>query len=212
MTQYRVTNTMTAGKSYLIGNGNSGSIYLLSNESGGSRTLKGVSATVTDGIVSITSSTAAKCLFSCVETSSGNPITTGLTIDGKYLYSDNSSGLRMNTVSTLDRWWHYVDNKFWQFKNSSSNGYSDTSSEYKYYLTWSNGNATDSHVSTTSIEDSNIPLTYLYEEYVPSSEELYVKKSGSWVQVTAAYRKVNGTWQQFDFDQVFQSGVDYKMA
>lgn len=207
--QYRLTNTMVAGKSYLISNGNSGSVYLLSNEANGSRTLKGVAATVTDGIVSITSATAAKCLFACVETSAGNSVTTGLMIDGKYLYCDNASGLRMNTVTTLDRFWHYQDNKFWQFKNSSSNGYSDTSSEYKYYLTWSNGNATDSHVDTAGIENSTIPLTYLYEEYVPSTDALYVKINGSWASVNSAYVKQNGTWVQTDISQVFQSGVNY---
>ena len=209
MTQYRVTDTMVAGKSYLIANGNSGSVYLLSNEANGSRTLKGVSATVTNGIVSISGATASKCLFACVETTSGNSITTGLTIDGEYLYCDSGSGLRMNTVSTLDRFWHYVDNKFWQFKSSSSNGYTDTSSEYKYYLTWSNGDATDSHVSTTSIEASNIPATYLFEEYTPSDTELYVKLNGSWTQVSKAYKKVSGSWQEVALDEAFESGVNY---
>ena len=115
----------------------------------------------------------------------------------------------MNTVATLDRFWHYYDHKFWQFKSTSSNGYSDTSSEYKYYLTWSNGNATDSHVDTAGIENSNIPATYLFEEYTPSDTELYVKLNGSWVQVAAAYKKQNGTWTQVDIDQAFQSGVNY---
>lgn len=211
MTQYRLTNTATPGKDYLIGNGDSGNIYLLSNEANGSRTLKGVPVTVTDGIVSISSSVAAKCLFSLDLTQSGNDVTTGWSIDGKYLYCDNSSGLRMNTVATLDRFWHYNDHKFWQFKNTVSNGYSDTSSEYKYYLTWNNGNATDNHVSTTSIEDSNIPATYLFEEYTPGEDELYVKQNGSWVQVDAAYKKVNGSWVQTAFDQLFDSGTNYRV-
>lgn len=209
LTQYRLTNTATPGKDYLIGNGDSGSIYLLSNEANGSRTLKGVPVTVSNGIVSITGSTAAKCLFSLDLTQSGNDVTTGWSIDGKYLYCDNANGLRMNTVTTLDRFWHYYDHKFWQFKSTASNGYSDTSSEYKYYLTWSNGNATDSHVSTTSIEDSSIPATYLFEEYTPSDAELYVKLNGSWVQVAAAYKKQNGSWAQVAVDQAFQSGVKY---
>lgn len=209
LTQYRLTDTMVAGKSYLISNGNSGSVYLLSNEANGSRTLKGVAATVTDGIVSINGATAAKCLFACVETSAGNPVTTGLTIDGKYLYCDNANGLRMNTVTTLDRFWHYQNTKFWQFKNSSSNGYSDTTSEYKYYLTWSNGNATDSHVDTAGIENSTLPPAYLYEEYTPPTDKLYVKLNGSWVAVNSAYVKQNGAWVQTDISQVFQSGVNY---
>ena len=39
--------------------------------------------------------------------------------------------------------------------------------------------------------------------------ELYIKRNGSWVQVTAAYRKVNGTWTQFAYDQVFVDGTSY---
>lgn len=211
-TQYRLTNTVTPGKDYLIANGSSGSVYLLSNESGGSRTLKGVPVTVTDGIVSITDAVASKCLFSLDLTESGNNVTTGWSIDGQYLYCNNANGLRMETVSNLDRFWHYNDHKFWQFKSTSSDGYSDASSEYKYYLTWDNGNATDSHVDTTSIEDSDIPLTYIFEEYDPlASDELFIKINGSWVQVSTAYRKVNGSWQQFAFDQVFQDGVNYRM-
>lgn len=208
-TQYRLTNTAAPGKDYLIGSGDSGSIYLLSNESGGSRTLKGVAATVTDGIVSITGSTAAKCLFSLDLTQAGNDVTTGWSIDGKYLYCDNASGLRMNTVTTLDRFWHYYDHKFWQFKSTSSDGYSDTSSEYKYYLNWNNGNATDSHVDTAGIENSNIPATYLFEKYTPSDTELYVKVNGTWTLVRTAYKKVSGSWQQVSVDQAFQQGVNY---
>ena len=209
LTQYRIASTMEPGKSYLIANGDSGSVYLLSNEANGSRTLKGVAATVSNGIISISGSTASKCLFSCALTVSGNDVTTGLSIDGKYLYCDNSSGLRMNTVTTLDRFWHYIDNKFWQFKSTSSNGYTDTSSEYKYYLTWSNGNATDSHVDTAGIANSNIPLTYLYTEYTPTDTELYVKRNGSWVQVSRAFKKQNGSWVECELDEAFNAQNNY---
>ena len=212
LTQYRLTNTATPGKDYLIGNGDSGNIYLLSNESGGSRILKGVAATVTDGIVSITGSTAAKCLFSLDLYTAGNDVTTAWSIGNKYIYCDNTNGLRMNAPAKLDRFWHYRDHKFWQFKSTASDGYSDTSSEYKYYLTWNSGNATDTHATNPSIEESDIPPTYIFEEYTPSDSELYVKRNGDWVQVSKAYRKVSGSWQEVALDQAFQDGVDYKMA
>ena len=210
--QYRLATTATPGKDYLIANGNSGSVYLLSNESGGSRTLKGVAATVVDGVVSITASTETKCLFSLDLYTAGNSVTEAWSINGQYLYCDNANGLRMNSPATLDRFWHYQDNKFWQFKSTASNGYTDTSSEYKYYLTWSNGNATDSHVDTAGIANSSIPATYIFEEYTPSSADMYVKRNGSWVQVQAAYRKVNGSWQQVEFGSAFEEGVDYVMV
>lgn len=209
-TQYRQTDTMTAGKNYLIANGNSGSVYLLTNEANGSRTLKGVSATVQNGIISVTASTEAKALFTAVRYTPGNDVTITISKNSQYLYCDNANGLRMNAPATLDRFWHYKDNKFWQFKSSASDGYSDNSSEFKYYLTWNNGNATDSHVDTTSIEDSNIPRTYFFEEYVPSDEALYVKENGSWVEVQTAYKKINGSWvEQSDLSTVFQSGTKY---
>ena len=84
----------------------------------------------------------------------------------------------MNAPSTLDRFWHYKNNKFWQFKSTSSDGYSDTSSEYKYYMSVSNGYFTDNHVSTTSIESSTLPAIYIFTESSGSTATLYVK-SGS---------------------------------
>ena len=41
---------------------------------------------------------------------------------------------------------------------------------------------------------------------------LYVKQGNSWVQVTRAYRKVSGAWQQVDLDQAFTSGTRYRRA
>lgn len=157
-------STMEPGTQYLITNGNSGTVYLLTNESGGSRTLIGVSAAVSNGKITITGSVKARTLFDCVRYTAGNDVTITVEKDNTYLYCDNANGLRMNAPATLDRFWHYREGKFWQFKNTASDGYSDASSEYKYYLNWNNGNATDSHVDTTSIEDSNIPLVYIWVE------------------------------------------------
>lgn len=210
-TEYTMVSTMVPGKSYLLANGNSGSVYLMSNEANGSRTLKGVAATVTNNKIQVRSSVESKCLLNCILFTSGNNITTTLESDGKYLYCDNSSGLRFNTVTTLDRFWHYNDTKFWQFKSSSSDGYSDASSEYKYYLQWdSNGNFTDNHVSTTSIEDSSIPAVYIFTVVTPGSQSLYYKDNGTWVSALNVYKKVNGSWAlQSDLSNVFNSNTNY---
>lgn len=208
--EYSLATSMEVGKSYLIANGNSGTVYLLSNESGGSRQLKGISATVSNGRISVNGTTKAKAEFECVRYTSGNDNTITVSSDNKYLYCDNASGLRMNAPATLDRFWHYRDNKFWQFKNTTADGYDDTSTEYKYYLTLSSGNFTDNHVTSPSIEDTNIPAIYIYEPYVPSSDKLYVKKSGAWKEVAKAYKKVNGSWvEQSDLTTVFQTGTNY---
>lgn len=210
-TQYKVTDTMVAGKSYLIANGDSGTVYLLSNESGGSRQLVGVPVTANSGIISITGSTAAKTLFSCTQTIVGSVYSTGLSINGQYLYCDNSNGLRMYAPSTLDRFWHFNSNKFWQFKSSSADGYTDTSSEYKYYLTLnSSNNFTDNHVTTPSIADSTIPAIYIFEEYTPSTETVYIKLNGTWTTASKVYKKVGGSWQeQSDLTNVFDAGTNY---
>lgn len=211
--EYVQTDTMTPGNTYLIANGNSGSVYLLTNESGGSRLLKGVTATVSNGRLSITGAVKAKAEFSYTLSDQSNPVTTCVMANGQYLYCDNASGLRMNTVANIDRFWHYNSTKFWQYKSTASDGYSDATSEYKYYLTVSNGNFTDSHVDTTSIEDSTLPAMYVFMPYVPSNDALYIKQNGSWVEATAVYKKVNGSWvEQNDLTQVFDPGTNYKVS
>ena len=212
LTDYILTNTLYPGKEYIIANGNSGSVYMMSNESGGSRQLVGVSTTVSNNKISINATTEARVVHSCVQYTTGNSITTTFQHSGNYLYTDSSTGLRFQSSSSLDRFWHYNDTKFWQFKSTSSDGYTDTSSEYKYYLSVSNGNFTDNHVSTTSIEDSSIPAMYLFvkdDGTIPDTT-LYVKQNGTWTAYTKAYIKVNGSWvQQNDLSAIFNSTTHY---
>lgn len=210
LTDYVQTNTLEPGKSYLLVNGNTGSVYMLSNESGGSRLLKGVQATVSNGKISISASVAAKCLFECQLYTVGDSLTTCLANNGQYLYSDNASGLRMYT-SPNNKHWHYrVDgNKLWMYRGTTD-GYTDATSEFKYYLSFSNGNYTDAHVDTTSIEDSSLPPMYLFVEDTGSTEAAYIKVNGSWVEAAAVYKKVSGSWVlQTDLTQVFDSGTNY---
>lgn len=211
MYEYAPASSLQAGKNYILANGNTGSVYLLSADSGGSRQLQAVSATVSNGKISISGSVKSRCEFSCSLSNSSNPVTTCFMHGGQYLYCDNANGLRMNTVANIDRFWHFNSNKFWQFKNTASDGYTDASSEFKYYLTLSGSNFTDSHVDTTSIADSNIPLMYLYTESTGETDAIDVKLNGSWVEVQSAYKKVNGTWVlQTDLTTVFSSGTNYK--
>ena len=194
---YKLVTSMEVGKKYLIANGNTGSVYLLSNESGGSRQLVGISTTISNNRITINGATKSRVEYVCVRYTSGNDVTITVSSDNKYLYSDNSTGLRLNAPSTLDRFWHYRDNKFWQFKSTSSDGYSDTSSEYKYYLTLSGNNFTDNHVTSPSIEDStNLPLIYIYTEDDGTGDDtkIYLKENNSWVQYSKVYKKINGSW------------------
>lgn len=45
-----------------------------------------------------------------------------------------------------------------------------------------------------------------------SGPALYVKNGSTWLPVTTAYRKVNGSWQQVALDQAFTSGTKYRRA
>lgn len=207
---FKPASSMEVGKQYLIADGNSGTVNLLTDESGGSRILSGVTATVSGGKITITGSTKNRTLFNCVRYTSGNDVTITVEKGGRYLYCDNASGLRMNTPATLDRFWHYRDNKFWQFKSTTSDGYTDTSTEYKYYLEISNGNFTDNHVTSPSIEESTLPLIYIFKEDTGESDTIYFKNNGSWVEAVNTYKKVNGSWVlQSDLTSVFSSGVNY---
>ena len=208
--EYVLANTMVVGKKYLIANGNSGAVHLLSNESGGSRQLVGVAATVTNNKISINTTTQARVEYECIRYTDGNDVTITVSSDNKYLYSDNSTGLRLNAPATLDRFWHYRNNKFWQFKNTANDGYSDASTEYKYYLELNNSNNfTDNHVTDPSVEDSDLPLIYIFEEYEGPAlpirvkqngewiiaQKLFVKQNGSWIESTTIKVKDNGTWK-----------------
>lgn len=208
--EYALATTMEVGKTYLIADGSSGSVRLLTNESGGSRQLVGMAVTVSNGRITITGGQKAKAEWECVRYTSGNDNTITVRSDNKYLYSDNASGLRTNAPTTLDRFWHFRENKFWQFKSTSSDGYTDTSSEYKYYLERTGNNFTDNHVTSPSIEDSDIPLVYIFTPYVPSSETIYFKDNGTWVSATKVFKKINGSWvEQADLTSVFDSTKNY---
>ena len=213
LTDYIQTNNLEVGKSYLIVNGNIGSVYMLSNESGGSRQLKGIQTTISNGKISISSSVAAKCLFTCELYTVNDSLTTCLSNNGQYLYSDNASGLRMYT-SPNNKHWHYTSDgyKLWMFRGTT-NGYTDTTSEFKYYLEFSNGNFTDNHVTTVSIEDSTLPTIYLFKEDDGSvDKKFYFKETSTtwtgaikvWVKTSAA------TWtEQTILDNVFDSNTNY---
>ena len=57
---------------------------------------------------------------------------------------------------------------------------------------------------------TNVTADHTIVVAVGATDALYVKQSGSWVQVAKAYKKVNGSWvEQSDITTVFQNGVHY---
>ncbi len=162
--------TLEPGKQYLITNGNTGSVYLLSVDSAGSGALAGISAAISNGKISITGAAKAKALFDCVLQDNNDQGSTVLMTGSDYLYTDSSSRLRIAsyTSSMAGKHWHYKgENKclLWFFKDGTDNdGYTDTSSTYKYYLSCSSGTWTDLYVSTTSLAETTTPEVYLWVE------------------------------------------------
>ena len=215
-TAYGADGQKMTGTANIVGSGNSGSIYLVSNESAGSGSLKGVSATISNGVLSVSSSTEAKCLFDCSLQDNTNQDSTILMTGSDYLYTDSSNRLRIAsyTSSMAGKHWHYKadgKNLLWFFKDGTNNdGYTDTSSTYKYYLTLSNGNFVDEYVSTTSLSNTNTPEIFIFTEKTETQDEMYIKVNGSWIQATAVYKKVGGSWvEQSDLTNVFDSGTNY---
>ena len=210
---YKLATSTVVGKKYLIANGNTGTVHLLTNESGGSRQLVGMSVTVSNGRISLTSAQKAKAEFECVRYTANNDNTITMKSDDKYIYTDNSTGLRMNAPTTLDRFWHYRDNKFWQFKSTTADGYEDTSTEYKYYLEMTGSNFTDNHVTSPSISDTDIPAIYIFVEDDGTTEQMYAKINGTWTQFSKVYKKVNGSWVEQNssiWSTLFNTNTNYR--
>ena len=168
---YQLTDSLDADKEYIIANGNIGSVYVLSNQANGSRKLKAISATVSGDQITLSASDAAKATFTAEgKTSTSGSDSAWLKNGSQYLYTNNADGLRVSSDQTATdntgKYWHYKadgKNLLWYFKDtSSSDGYTDTSGTYKYYLEVSGSDFTDNHVSSTSLANSNTPKIYLF--------------------------------------------------
>ena len=177
-TVFELAEELEDGKDYLIASGNSGTVYLLTTESGGSRILKGLSASVVDGKITLEDDEIEKTAFTAeLRTSAytGGTVSAWLKNGGQYLYTNSGDGLRMvesseqGSSDNSGKVWHYKadgKNLLWYFKDTnSSDGYTDTSGTYKYFLKLdSSNNFTDDHASSTSLAKTNTPAIYLFTE------------------------------------------------
>ena len=173
---YTLTDKFEDGKEYIIANGNSGSVYVISDTSTGSGDnagLAGISASVANDTITLTATDAAKAVFTAeLKTSDSGSVSVWLKHDGNYLYTASSGGLRIGNEQTSSgntgKYWHYkADGKdlLWFFKDASSNdGYSDTGSTYRYYLKYSSsGTFTSDHVASgSSLSGTDTPKMYIY--------------------------------------------------
>ena len=177
-------------------------------------------------IYSVDPYNASKIVFECRLMDESNPLTTVLVKGGKYLYIDSSGGLQMKEASSVDRFWHYIDEHddgngaFWEFRSTSSNGYNDTSSEYKNYIKiygyMVNEGFTDGHltqgdppVSQALGYNGMIPIQLLTPYTIP--EKPYLKVNGNWEECSGIYKKESGVWVDYstNISAVFDPNQNY---
>ncbi len=201
---YILTDTLEAGREYLIATSNNGSGFILSDESGSvSNSLKGYSVEAADGRISITTEVEEKTLFECEQNpGSTDPNYVRLKIDGRYLYADGSGALRMiDSISDSGKNWHYRADKslLWFFNGTSEDyGYTATGS-YKYYLVSDNdGNFTKGIVQNNDrlieastpaiylfVKDDSTPQPVINVEGVTLDRETETVEAGTTVKLTA---------------------------
>jgi uncharacterized protein YjdB len=191
-TVYKLTTEMPAeGEKMIIVNGNSGSVYVLGNESTGSGAttgIRGISATVdNDGKIKLSGADAAKAEFTIERKTSPNGAVSAWLKHGEnyYLYANSSNGLRISQDQTTNsgstnntgKFWHYTSendkNLLWYFKDTSEqDGFTDDSSIFRYYLQISNGIYTVGHVSSNEkLSETDTPAIYLFIVDDGSSQE-----------------------------------------
>lgn len=218
-TNFVLATTISPGNSYIIADGNSGSVHVLTGQAAGSGYLAGVTGTVTNDVLSIKTSDVSNAIFDYVQFDENEPLSTTFTQNNNsvYLYIASSTGLIMNSTTTVDRYWHQNGTKLWQCKPSIGNGYTDDTSEFKNYLVWDSnnnrfddahlsGSGTDQVVETTTI----MPPMYLYTLDTGSNQTVYLKVNGNWVACSKVYKKVNGSWvEQSDLSNLFDSDKIY---
>lgn len=76
------------------------------------------------------------------------------------------------------------------------------------YVEYDTGGGTIDHYTYTYIVSGDSTIAVVISGS-GETDKLFVKQNGSWVEVSTAYRKVNGAWTETEFDELFESGVNY---
>lgn len=133
--------------------------------------------------------------------SSGATIT-----DSSYKLACNTS--TYNTSSTHSLTYsmsagdHYIDVKY--SKDDASAANNDTL-QFKVAIT-----LTDTPPVYYGYTISNVQGDHIILVALAATDKLFTKSGNSWIQVTKAYKKVNGSWvEQSDLTTVFESGINY---
>ena len=97
---------------------------------------------------------------------------------------------------------HYIDVKY--SKDDASAANNDTL-QFKVAIT-----LTDTPPVYYGYTISNVQGDHIILVALAATDKLFTKLGNSWIQVTKAYKKVNGSWvEQSDLTTVFESGINY---
>ena len=120
--------------------------------------------------------------------------------------SDNTSSVQTLTYSNVSAGEHYIDVKY--SKDDASDANNDTL-QFKVSVTL---NSTPPSYYGYDITNINADHVILVTASV-GGPKLYMKVSGSWVEVTTAYKKVNGSWvQQSDITSLFNTTDNFRQG
>lgn len=118
--------------------------------------------------------------------------------------SDNSSSVQTLTYNNVSAGDHYIDVKY--SKDDASDANNDTL-QFNVTITYSQA------VTYYSYTISNITVDHAIVVAVAAQDKLYIKVNGSWIEAVAVYKKISGSWVlQTDLENVFESGVNYKVG
>lgn len=127
--------------------------------------------------------------------------------DSSYKLACNTSSRNTSSVQTLDYELtagdHFIYVKY--SKDDASDSNNDTL-QFKVSITLDEPFTPGSHYEYTI---TNVTADHIIVVSATGGPKLYVKSGNSWVQVTEAYRKVNGSWQEVALDKVFNSQTNY---
>ena len=118
--------------------------------------------------------------------------------------SDNTSSVQTLTYSNVSSGDHSIWVKFSKDDGSASNN--DTL-QFQVSITLNEPFTPGTYYGydiTNVTADHAIVVTAS-----SSGPELYVKSGSTWVKVSRAYRKANGSWTEVALDAAFTSGVNY---
>lgn len=199
---------------------NSSTGYYVSNNKGVSKTASvcridfhvPVSATITFTYINYAEQGYDFGVFGNIDVALSNDYyaagSSGATItDSSYKLACNTSAHNTSSTQTLTYDMASGNHSIWvkYSKDDASDANNDTL-QFKVAITLNEPFTPGTYYG---YDITNISADHVIVVTEVATAALYVKKNGSWIGVTKAYKKINGAWVEQSVDSVFESGVNY---